>query len=190
MTDTEPQEGQWQPVTWLQFALFSGGLFLFILVMLACERGFVVILDHTNLAFHEAGHLFIGILCGPLEVYGGTIGQCVFPVVLIVSFWRQGYPLSFAAGWIWLFENFFNIARYMADARELVLPLVGGGGHDWNTIFDAWDVLRFDTTIAEWVVVAGWTGIGATWCWVAWRAWRGRRMGAANIQYPISNVQC
>jgi len=164
----------WKPVTSAAFAWFSGGLVLFVLLMLVSEPGFVPLLDHANLAFHEAGHLFVGILSSQLEVYGGTIGQCVFPVVLIIGFWRQRAPLSFAAGWLWLFENFFNIARYMADARALDLPLVGGGGHDWNEIFYSWSVLQHDTTIARAVIIAGWLGIAATWCWAGWRALRSR----------------
>ena len=175
MNEQEPQEGHWRPVTPAQFSLFSGCMAMFLLVLLSCEQGFVPLLDHTNLVFHEAGHLFTRFLCAPLEVYGGTIGQFVFPIVIIVGFWQQRAPLSFAAGWVWLFENFFNVARYMADAREQVLPLVGGGEHDWNNIFDAWGLLNYDTAIATGVTIAGWIGIAAVWGWAAWRAWASRK---------------
>ena len=37
--------------------------------------------------------------------------------------------------------------RHMAEARKLELPLVGGGDHDWNTIFTRWDLLQYDTHI-------------------------------------------
>ena len=87
----------------------------------------------------------------------------------------KGKTLGIAAASIWFFENFFNIARYMADARRLQLPLVGGGDHDWNTIFMRWGVLQYDTRIASVVKVLGWVGIGATCAWVLWCAWRDRR---------------
>jgi hypothetical protein len=33
----------------------------------------------------------------------------------------------------------------MADARELKLPLVGGGENDWNFIFYQWGLLSEDS---------------------------------------------
>jgi hypothetical protein len=94
--------------------------------------------------------------------------------VLAVSFWRKGQALGFAAACIWFFENWFNIARYMADARALELPLVGGGDHDWNTILTRWDLLQYDTRIAAAVSLVGWIGIAAACAWVLWRAWQDR----------------
>lgn len=35
---------------------------------------------------------------------------------------------GFAFGASWFFENFLDIAHYMADARALILPLIGGLG--------------------------------------------------------------
>ena len=102
------------------------------------------------------------------------MGQLVFPIVLCVSFWRKGNALGVAASGIWFFENWLNIARYMADARQLILPLVGGGDHDWNTIFTRWNLLAFDTRIAAAVKMLGWVGIATACGWVAWRAWHDR----------------
>ncbi|MEI9962108.1 MAG: hypothetical protein WDM76_13545 [Limisphaerales bacterium] len=92
------------------------GVILFLVLVFASEPGFVFLLDHANLLFHEAGHPIIGLFSNRLEPYGGTIGQLVFPVVLAVSLWRKGQALAFAASVIWFFENWLNIARYMADA--------------------------------------------------------------------------
>jgi len=165
------QKEQWRPVTKGRFAAFSAGLALFIVVVFMSEPGFVIGLDSANLLFHEAGHFFFGFLGSTMELYGGTLGQWVFPVVLIGSFWRQGLPISCAVGWVWFFENFFNIARYVADSRAQVLPLVGGGGHDWNNILTRWDMLQHDTTIAMVMPICAWAGIAVVWGWVAWRAW-------------------
>ncbi len=87
-----------------------------------------------------------------------------------MGFWRKGQVLSLAGAVIWFFENWLNIARYMADARRLELPLVGGGDHDWNTIFTRWNVLRYDDRIAAAVKTIG---------WLAWRD-RQRSNEAAN----------
>jgi hypothetical protein len=162
----------WQPVSKLKFIAFSAGVVIIALMILT--SGSVFILDGANLLFHEAGHMFFGIFGPAMELYGGTLGQFVFPLVLIVSFWRQGLTVSFAAGWIWFFENFFSVANYMADARAQELPLVGGGEHDWFNIFIRWHVLEHDTTIAAVVYICGWAGMALTWGWLAWKTFFGR----------------
>ena len=167
-------EQRWHPVSKPGFIGFGAGTGLFLLVLFRSDPGFVFLIDHANLLFHEAGHPIVGILSERLEPYGGTVGQLVFPVALAVSFWRKGQPLPFAAAAIWFFENFLNIARYMADSRALKLPLIGGGEHDWNQIFFRWDVLPYDTRIAGVVAAVGWIGMASTCAWVAWRAWRDR----------------
>jgi len=69
----------------------------------------------------------------------------------------------------------FNVARYLADARTQVLPLVGGGEHDWFNILFQWHMLAYDTQLAAILRIAGWIGLTATWCWLAWQALRRRR---------------
>ena len=174
------EQREWQPVTGSRLIAFGLGLAILVLLLLRSEPGFVFLLDHANLVFHEAGHPLIGLLSSRLEPYGGTIGQLAFPVVLAVSFWRKGHPIGFATACVWFFENWFNIARYMADARRLELPLVGGGDHDWLIIFNRWDVLQYDTRIAAAVRLIGWVGLAATCAWVVWRAWQDRRRRAAE----------
>ena len=169
----------WDIVTKLKLVGFLIGAGLFFALVLCSETGFVFIVDHANLLFHEAGHPIIGLFSAHLETYGGTIGQLVFPVVLAVSFWRKGQSLSFAGAVIWFFENWLNIARYMADARSQLLPLVGGGDHDWHLIFSRWHLLQFDMVIATVVRTIGWLGMLAACAWVCWRAWQDR-----NRQLP------
>lgn len=134
------------------------------------EERFVPILDHANLAFHEAGHLIFRILGPTLELYGGTLGQLVFPVVVSVSFWRRRAVLAAALSVVWLMQNFLNIARYMADARAQVLPLVGGGEHDWVRILSRWGALQADTLLAGRLSAFAWLGVIITWGLVA-RLW-------------------
>ena len=64
---------------------------------------------------------------------------------------------------MWFFENWLNIARYMADARAQELPLVGGGDHDWANIFGRWGLLAHDTQIAAVVRAIGWGGMTAAY---------------------------
>ncbi len=165
----------WEKITGFELAGFVLGVAAFFGLLFASETGFIFGLDHANLLFHEAGHPFVGLFSRRLETYGGTLGQLTFPVVLAVSFWRKGQALAFAASVIWFFENWLNIARYMADARALQLPLLGGGDHDWNTIFTRWNVLQYDTEIAGAVKFIGWTGMLLAVLWSGWRWWRDRK---------------
>jgi hypothetical protein len=132
------------------------------------DDGWVPLLDSANLAFHEAGHPIFGILGNTAALYGGTLGQLVFPGAVIVMSWRKQQQAGVVFGWIWLFENWLNIARYMGDARARELPLVGGGDHDWFNIFFRWDALAYDRDIAGFVQFLAWTGMLGIWLWAGW----------------------
>jgi hypothetical protein len=138
----------------------------------------VLLLDNANLAFHEAGHPFFGSFSERLAVYGGTLGQLLFPLFTAIGFWVRREAASCAVCAIWFGENFFNIARYMADARAHQLPLVGGLDpglyHDWTEIFVRWGLLRQDLRIAGFVSSGGWIVILCAVAWLAWTWYRQR----------------
>ncbi len=69
---------------------------------------------------------------------------------------------------LWFSENFLNIARYTADARSQILPLVGGGDHDWTNILRRWDMLESDTVVAGVFTFIAWAGIVGSWSIFAW----------------------
>ncbi|MDB6016108.1 MAG: hypothetical protein JWR19_597 [Pedosphaera sp.] len=176
------ERDEWDAVTKPKLLGFTAGFVVFLLLVFKSEPGFVFLVDHANLLFHEAGHPIVGIFSSRLETYGGTIGQLTFPVVLAASFWRKRDAISFAGSVIWFFENWLNIARYMADARTQELPLVGGGDHDWATIFGRWGLLAHDTQIAGVVKATGWIGMMMAFAWILWRGWRDRtRAGEPGI---------
>jgi hypothetical protein len=131
--------------------------------------GYVPILDGANLIFHEAGHPIYGIFGSTLALWGGTLGQLTFPVVVAVMYWRRQQMTGVALGAIWFFENGLNIAPYVADARARALPLVGGMDHDWFNILFSLDALPRDTAIARTIVFLSWAGLLAVWVWSFWR---------------------
>lgn len=166
----EIHEAPWKPVS--APALIASSVFIAAVSWFAnSEHHWVPILDTANLAFHEAGHPLFGLVNSRLTVYGGTLGQLVFPVVATVAFWTRREAVSCAIAAAWLNENLWNVATYMADARTQVLPLVGNGEHDWTHIFSRWGVLHLDTGIAGVVRMIGWAGMLWAWVWLAWR-WR------------------
>jgi hypothetical protein len=110
------------PVVWWTVALGSG-------ISTWC------FLDYVNLAFHEAGHVFLAFAGKTLHYLGGTLGQLIVPALLVVHFLvRSRRPFAAALCAWWLGESLVNVSVYMADARSLALPLVGGGDHDWNEL--------------------------------------------------------
>ena len=181
------QDSEWQPISKNGLIGFGAGFGAFLLLSYFSEPGFIFLLDHANLLFHEAGHPIIGLFSSRLEPYGGTIGQLVFPCALAVSFCRKGQPFGVAGAGIWFFENWLNIARYMADARALQLPLVGGGDHDWNTILDRWNILQFDIRIAATLKILAWIGMALVLVWLAWRIRNTQPSTAPNDLYGLNS---
>ena len=149
-------------ITTPKFIAFIFAFSLLVITIIFDADGFIFIIDHANLLFHEAGHIIFGIFGSTLGLYGGTLGQLVFPIVTSLIFLRERAIASFAVSMLWLFENFFNIARYMADARARELPLVGGGDHDWTNIFARWGLLNYDIMIGNIIRVFGWLGLIST----------------------------
>ena len=134
------------------------------------RESWVPVLDSLNLVFHEAGHPLFGIFgWETLTILGGTLMQLLVPLLVMVAAWGRRQAAGTALAACWFFQNFHTIARYMADAREQVLPLVGGGEHDWFNLFLRWGCLERDTAIARNVHILGWLGMLASAAWLIWR---------------------
>jgi hypothetical protein len=123
-------------------------------------------LDGVNLAFHEAGHLFLRFGGQTLHTLGGTIGQLFFPAVLAVRFARREERYEAAVCVLWLGESLMYAATYLGDAQAQALPLVGGHIHDWNWLLGHAGLLaqaeslgRLLHVLASAVVLGAWT-----WC--------------------------
>ena len=134
----------------------------------------------TNLLFHEAGHLIFGLFGSTLGLYGGPLGQLVFPITTAVVFWWQKSLVSASVALLWFFENLNNIAPYVADARSQKLPLVGGGEHDWANILSRWGALEYDSTIATVLIVIAWLGLFSTLAWTTYLWWQCRKFYAED----------
>lgn len=105
-------------------------------------------IDYVNLAFHEAGHIFFTPLGRTMHFLGGTIFQFVFPVAVAVHFWRKERRVEALIGVFWFAESMMYMAWYMADANTRVIPLAGGGIHDWHWLFSRWGMLASAESIA------------------------------------------
>jgi hypothetical protein len=143
-------------------ALVSVVCIIWLLLLASTGDRWVPILDHANLVFHEAGHLLVGIFSPRMSVYGGVLGQLLFPVVFTINFWSRRHTLGFALSFAWLCESMLNNATYMGDARAMDLPLIGGldpeTHHDWREIFRRWGILDLDTAWAALNRLLAWVG--------------------------------
>jgi hypothetical protein len=98
-------------------------------------------IDWLNLFIHEGGHFLFTFFGEWLHFLGGTFAQLLVPLGLAAYFLyrRQKYESAFCG--FWFGESMMYMARYMGDAREQSLPLLGKGTHDWNWMFSRMGVL-------------------------------------------------
>jgi hypothetical protein len=149
------------------------------------DPAFQSIFKGLNLGLHEFGHYLFAPLGEFVQVAGGSLFQCLVPIIAIVMFRQQKDFFGIAIAWGWLSTNLFEVATYAADARAQELPLVSPGAasggdiiHDWNFMLDrlGWlqydhaiaQMLRFDAILSMFVclVFGGWL------CWMMFRSGR------------------
>ncbi len=135
-------------------ALILAGLFIFYLQWLKKDNFFSA-LDLVNLAFHEAGHVFLGFLPHFIMMLGGTIFQLLIPTICLVHLKRRGANLGWQLCLFWLGESLLNISIYAGDAISQALPLVGGGVHDWTYLLTETHLIAHTAGVARAIFLAG-----------------------------------
>jgi len=174
----------WKPVS--AAGVFIGaGIYTWFLVFSFTHTGYMFFIDNVNLPIHEGGHLVFGIFgWEELMVWGGTLMQCLVPFALALGFAyrREISGTAFCA--FMLFENFLNVATYMADARDQNLPLVTTGQadyveHDWAHILGHLNLLQYDKTFATDLRAVAYLGMLATISWMLWTWWQQRQATAS-----------
>ena len=106
-----------------------------------------------TLAMHEGGHELFSPLGGLLEVAGGSISQVAAPLLLAYTFMRQREYFGISVALAWLSLSLTNLATYIGDARDQLLPLVSMGSgdpiHDWHFILARYALLGDDRALAR-----------------------------------------
>lgn len=180
---------RWQPIATAGLIALLVGCGWLVLLVKTDKDGFIQIVDSFNLVVHEFGHPLFGIFGESAGLWGGTLAQLLLPLLIMGVFWYQRAALSMCLAGVWFFQNFFNVARYMADARAQELPLVGGGQHDWFNIFSRHDLLQSDLAIASVMRTIGWIGM-ISFMALAVVLWYGQRgqveeRPPAQPQFPL-----
>ena len=112
-------------------------------------------LDAVDVAIHETGHLVFGPFGDFLGALGGTLFQLALPAAFAVYFWRRADRHAASVALWWVAQNCWNISVYVRDARTQLLPLVGGGEHDWAYLLGQLGWLQHDRALALDVWLAG-----------------------------------
>ncbi len=132
----------------VQMAVFAGraitwvGLFIwgwsFILAGVDWESIGGSFMHNINLPFHEFGHLFFRPFGEFMTILGGSLFQVLWPLGLMAAFILQrGDQFAASVMLWWAGQSLIDVSPYIADAKDRVIPLVGGLGeefHDWGNI--------------------------------------------------------
>jgi hypothetical protein len=181
----EPYSTPWKPVG--KGKMIGLSVFFILIIYLISQETFyrlypesniidsfiIRVFSRVNLVFHEAGHWIFAVTGNrTLTILGGSFNQVLVPLLVCFTFWRNRDATGLGFGLVWMFMNFLEVGRYMADARKPVLPLIGGmdpyGSHDWINLFNRWDLWSYDTAIAKLTWTLGWIGIIGTVLWHSW----------------------
>ncbi|MCZ0932049.1 MAG: hypothetical protein OXJ52_02735 [Oligoflexia bacterium] len=120
-------------------------------------------LHNINLIFHEAGHILFMVFGNRfLTVLGGSLMQCLIPLIVMIYFLRKRKNFSASIMFWWLGQNFVDLAPYVYDAHDQAIILLGGGTgrdmpgyHDWRYLLTAMNLLPHYSKVAFLVNVFG-----------------------------------
>jgi hypothetical protein len=121
----------------------------------------------TLLPFHEAGHVAFWPFGEFLHVAGGALGQLIMPIVCAVALHRYGDNFGAALCTSWLAASIMDVSVYAYDAFDPVLPLVGGGMHDFVYLFSAMGQLKHARGIGGFLHALGTLVMLASLTWAA-----------------------
>lgn len=122
--------------------------------------------SYFDLGMHELGHMVFMLMGEFLTIAGGSIFQCLVPILWMIGFIQNKWYFAASMCWCWLGINLFDVATYAADARARLLPLVTVGGigdtsdesydraHDWYQLLSRTNKLDADLVIARGLRVA------------------------------------
>jgi hypothetical protein len=136
-------------------------------------------LHGVNLVFHEAGHVVMIPFGRFMHVLGGTLGQLAMPLVVCAAFIvRREDTVGASVGLWWFGQSLTDCAPYIADARKLELPLLGGGtgaerdGHDWEYLLNTLGIAQYDILLGNLVKLSGGAVMLLALAWGGWMLWR------------------
>jgi hypothetical protein len=138
------------------------------------KRGWLI--QGVNLGVHETGHFVFAPFGEFMTALGGTLFQLIIPCMFLLYFLRRGDGFAVGVMLWWIAKNFWEISVYAGDAQARVLPLVGGGGHDWYYMLTELGWLQHTQLVAKVIHGIGVVVFGVG-MYVGWRNVGGGRGG-------------
>jgi hypothetical protein len=117
-----------------------------------------LILDIMTMWIHEAGHAFLCWAGEFLHILGGTLLQLIFPFTMILIGAKRHLIKTVALGTFWLGFSLMGVSKYMMDAQERALPLLGTSdpnAHDWYNLLTMLNLLPYDDILGGVVYLLG-----------------------------------
>ena len=112
-------------------------------------------LDMVDLPIHETGHFVFAPFGEFMGFAGGSLFQIIMPAAFVGYFiWKRSY-YSAAIVLFWVGQSILNVYVYAQDAIDMLLPLVGGGIHDWNWMLERLGWLGHTKSIAGMIRLIG-----------------------------------
>ena len=111
---------------------------------------------------------------------GGSLFQCLVPLIFFFALWIKPRDLFGAAIALWRsFENVMDVVPYKAAALPMRLPVIKGvagaespyGFHDWNYVLCELGYIVYYEEIAHALSVIARIGIALCIVWAAWSLW-------------------
>lgn len=135
----------------------------------------------VHLPFHEAGHVLLSPFGQFLSVLGGSLFQVAIPLLCGAVFLvKHRDPFSASVTLWWAGQSLMDLAPYIADARALQLPLLGGQtgaeveGHDWEYLLGAMGLLNQDVFLGRLSFALGALAMLGALGWGGMVLWRRR----------------
>ncbi len=139
----------------------------------------------VHLPFHEAGHVLLMPFGRFVTVLGGSLFQVAIPLLCGgVFLLKNRDPFAASVTLWWAGQSLMDLGPYIADARALSLPLLGGRtgaeveGHDWEYLLGTTGLLARDVTLGRLSFFLGALAMLAALIWgglVLRRLWAGSR---------------
>ncbi len=161
--------------TWI--ALFIWGWW-FILAGINWVKINSSFMHNINLPFHEFGHLLFMPFGSFMHILGGSLFQVLLPLELMAAFiiQRGDYFAASVMLW-WTGQSLIDISPYIADARDRLIPLVGGADesfHDWGNLLAMMNALDKAQTLARFSFGLGAILMLLSFGWGAYVLWQHR----------------
>jgi hypothetical protein len=170
----------------LLLALLAWWTWRFVPRPLDADRIVGSFLHLVNLPFHEAGHILFSPFGEFMRILGGSLMQLIIPIACGIALGRRDDWFGFSVCIWWAGENLVDLGPYIADARALQLPLLGGQtgaevtGHDWEAILGRLGWLHLDRTLGMAAHISGSVVMVASLVLCAWVLLNGSRLEAVD----------